>query len=387
MNFLLKIVEGPNKGAEIALVEGLCVTLGKADTCDIILADPTMPDAPLQIEAAADGVSLELPGEGRNHLEPYHVVTSGSTSFAVGSADSPWPSLVWPKKEEEVKKEETPPQAESAKEDAAPAKPEEPAAATDEGKTGEKKNRKLGWIVALIAAIVLLLILLALGWIFRDKLSGVLPFLSKEPDAPSQEELAAAAFDALIEKYSLTKHENDGRTVLEGDFKTRTERLAATAEAYATRPGIELDFADEESLKAAVEETLSLVGENELAVADVDKRNVKFSGKAANLRRTLEAVAADVPKIANVDCSDVTTAVQSAIPEAQAVEARRQAAKRASRVNFPVCGIVTNPYPCLVMSNGMRLMEGASIGENVIVKIEADKVTITNSAGRVVWKP
>ena len=31
MNFLLKIVEGPNKGAEITLVEGVAVTLGKGD--------------------------------------------------------------------------------------------------------------------------------------------------------------------------------------------------------------------------------------------------------------------------------------------------------------------------------------------------------------------
>ena len=43
MNFLLKIVEGPNKGAEIALVEGVAVTLGKGDDCDIVLADPTLP--------------------------------------------------------------------------------------------------------------------------------------------------------------------------------------------------------------------------------------------------------------------------------------------------------------------------------------------------------
>lgn len=387
MNFLLKIVEGPNKGAEIALVEGLCVSIGKADSCDIILADPTLPDEPLQMEASSEGVSLELPGEGRNHLEPYHVVTSGSTAFAVGSADSPWQALVWPKKEDP--KEEAPPASpEPAKEEAASTKKEETAAAPEGEKSEEKKTRKFVWLVALIAAIVLLIVLCALGWIFRDRLAGVLPFTSKEQDAPTQEELAAAAFDALIEKYSLTKREDDGRIVLEGDFKTRAERLAATAEAYATRPGIGLDFADEESLKAAVEETLALVGENDLAVADIDKRVVAFSGKAANLRRTLEAVSADVPKISNVDCSAVTVAGEALSPEAQTVQARRQAARtRAKSIDFPVCGIVTKPYPCLVMSNGMRLMEGAAIGENVIVKIEADKVTITNSAGRVIWKP
>ena len=90
MNFLLKIVEGPNKGAEIALVEGVAVTLGKSDDCDIILADPTLPDAPCTVEATPSGVTLD-----GSSLEPYHVKTAGSTSFAVGPADVAWGELVW----------------------------------------------------------------------------------------------------------------------------------------------------------------------------------------------------------------------------------------------------------------------------------------------------
>ena len=96
MNFLLKIVEGPNRGAEIALVEGVSVTLGKADSCDIVLADATLPDAPLAIEASATGVTVD-----GAPLEPFHVRTAGATALAVGPADAPWGPLVWPKPEEE----------------------------------------------------------------------------------------------------------------------------------------------------------------------------------------------------------------------------------------------------------------------------------------------
>ena len=94
MSFLLKIVEGPNKGAEIALVEGVAVTLGKTDACDIVLADATLGDEPLEIEASADGVTL-----GGERLEPLHVTVRGSTAFAVGPSDSPWGELVWPRRE------------------------------------------------------------------------------------------------------------------------------------------------------------------------------------------------------------------------------------------------------------------------------------------------
>ena len=54
---------------------------------------------------------------------------------------------------------------------------------------------------------------------------------------------------------------------------------------------------------------------------------------------------------------------------------------------LPVCGILTTPYPCLVMRDGRRIMEGAPLGDGVIVEIGADSVTITNSAGRFTWKP
>lgn len=377
MNFLLKIVEGPNKGAEIALVEGLCVSIGKADSCDIILADPTLPDAPLQIEAAADGVSLEMPGEGRSHLEMYHAVTVGSTSFAVGSADAAWPAIVWPKREE-PKEEEAPAEASASEEAAAP----EEKKAESEKKPEEEKKRG-GWLIP-VAIIVVLLILGLICWLFWGRIATWLH--NGEQDAAETEcEVKVSPIDALVERYSLEKSEVDGNIVLKGDFRTRVERLGATAEAYAAQPGIRLDFADEESLKTAVEDTFSLVGENELRVTGVTNRVAVMAGKAKDLHRALEAVAADVPNLANVDCSAVTASPDSAA----AVAARKVkgARRKTNAIDFPVCGILTSPYPCLVMSNGMRILEGAPFADGAIVKIEADRVVFTNSTGRVIWKP
>ena len=95
MSFLLKIVEGPNKGAEIALVEGVAVTFGKTDDCDIMLADATFPDSPVRLEATPTGVTVN--GEA---LANFHVRTIGSTAFAAGPADAPWGNLMWPAREE-----------------------------------------------------------------------------------------------------------------------------------------------------------------------------------------------------------------------------------------------------------------------------------------------
>ena len=84
MNFLLKIVEGPNKGAEIALVEGVVVSLGKRDDCDIVLADATLPEdysagemvlRRLPLETSSPFVGKPLKESGiRNH---YHCLVAG----------------------------------------------------------------------------------------------------------------------------------------------------------------------------------------------------------------------------------------------------------------------------------------------------------------------
>ena len=163
MSFILKIVEGPNRGAEIALVEGVAVTLGKGDECDIVLADSTLPEEPLSIEATADAVTVN--GE---QLEQFAVKTLGATSFAVGPADSPWGELKWPEKKElggeavrQLGGEET----------AQP--PAEPTIQTPDHPTTEPPNhptkRRHGCLGCLVVVVLLVLLLAALAWIFRAK--------------------------------------------------------------------------------------------------------------------------------------------------------------------------------------------------------------------------
>ena len=61
--------------------------------------------------------------------------------------------------------------------------------------------------------------------------------------------------------------------------------------------------------------------------------------------------------------------------------------KAEPKPSLPVCGILTTPYPCLVLRSGARIHEGASFGDSVVLKIEADAVTVTNATGKFVWKP
>ena len=410
MSFLLKIVEGPNKGAEIALVEGVAVTLGKTDACDIVLADATLGDEPIEIEASADGVTF-----GGERLEPLHVAVRGSTAFAVGPSDSPWGELVWPKRESSPEREET---EDSGSREAGGGERGEPR---DSGPAPEKsEGKRRSCLGCLIASILLLLALAILAWLFRGWLEPrVNELLGRAGhNAPQNAVDTATSHDAvggadsskldplspLVKRYGLATTNRNGRAILVGDFATRAERLAATAEAYAAQPGVELDFADGESLKTAVADTLALVGETAMGVSAVTGRVAVLTGKTAKLKQALEAISAEVPKLANFDVSGVHVtplAVMVApgtanaepssplVPSRSAAVARREELGKQETVapSLPVCGILTTPYPCLVLRDGRRIMEGAPVGEWTVLKIGADSVTITNAVGRFTWKP
>ncbi len=412
MNFLLKIVEGPNKGAEVALVEGVVVTLGKSDECDIVLADPTLPDAPLSLEATPMGVTVD--GES---LEPFNVRTAGATSFAVGPEGAPWSPLVWPKPEEtEVegqKAEDRKSESDSAKTENSPEVAQAESAtngSTAQRSNGQTGHRRRGCFGCLLAIILILLILALLGWFFRGVLApransllersgvkwrvrGAGSTAVVEADVPVS---PSFALEKLADKYDLELQENDGRATLSGNFATRAERLRATAEAYASRPGINLDLSDDESFLSAAEDALFTLTEGALKVTVATNRYLHVTGTSTSpldLQKTLEALNSDLPKLRGFDASGVVLESPTfpmppaAKPAATVQRSNGSAAKRPAQPALPVCGILTTPYPCLVMRDGARVLEGGTVGGSVILKIEADSVTITNAAGRFTWKP
>ena len=402
MNFMLKIVEGPNKGAEIALVEGVAVTLGKGEDCDIVLADPTMPDAPLSVEASADGVAV-----GGVPLESFSVKTFGATSFAVGPADAPWGELKWPKPEDREEEREN---GEESTEPPPPPTTEPPPPPATE----PSSRRRGGCFGCLFVLLGLLLVLIALVWLFWDALKPRAESLwekmyagrSGTDDTPTVQSSGSVTRSSSLRdiaaKYALSLVESDGRARISGNLKTRRDRLAATAEAYGAQPGVELDLSDDETLRTSAEDALFTLTEGALKVVAATNRVVSIAGSSRSpllLKKTLEALNADLPKLRNVDTSGVVISPLMARTDGAgagdgeqadgifSTRTPRRTSKKTASPTLPVCGILTTPYPCLVMRDGRRIMEGATVADSVIVEIGADSVTLTNSTGRFTWKP
>jgi len=391
MKFLLKIVQGPNAGAEIALVEGVRVTLGSADSCDIVLADPTLPAEACAIEASADSVSLTPSGAEPERLEPLRVRSFGSTALAVGPADSPWGPLDW----------EAPAAAEPPA-DAGEARPESAPETSDIGDSGTSgpsgapsaegaeprpaaapsrgRGLRLGCLVLL-----LLLLLLAAWLLTRRWMNPTVP----PPACPTTEANPAA----IAARYGLVLVETNGTTLARGDFATRAERLAATAELYEAQPGIALDLADRETLLSSTADLLAAATDGALEVRDVTNRVAVLAGRApdpAFLASALDALRTDVPRLAGIDAAAISLDSPISVPAAaESPAARSSQAAAASRApRLPLCGILLQPYPCLVLQNGQRLSEGAEVGGYKIVSIAPDRIRVRrDEEEEIEWTP
>ena len=404
MKFLLKIVQGPNAGAEIALVEGVRVTLGSADSCDIVLADPTLPAEACAIEASADSVSLTPSGAEPERLEPLRVRSFGSTALAVGPADSPWGPLDWeapaaaepPADAGEARPESAPPkEADSVAPDSTKSSGPEKAGASSAGSEprpaetrSRSRGRRIGCLVLLLLALLFSAWLLTRRW--RTVSESPAAFASPKPPLT---ESASSRIAAIAARLGLEHFPTNEPPLVRGDFATRAERLAATAALYEAQPGIKLDLADRETLLTAASDLLAAATDGALEVRDVTNRIAVLAGRApdpAFLASALDALRTDVPRLAGIDTaaisldSPISAPVAAEGPAARASQAA--AAPRAPRL--PLCGILLQPYPCLVLQNGQRLSEGAEIGGYKIVSIAPDRIRVRrDEEEEIEWTP
>ena len=403
MNMLLKIVRGPNAGAEIVLTEGMSVSLGKGDSCDIILADQSLADTACELEVIAGRVRMLLPGGAEERLEPFRVKFLGdSTALAVGPEVGAWDELAWPSPDvASPGREETPDK------DTAPTATEAPSAVS-----GEKHRRGCG-----CAAAMLLLASAAAAAVFftpplRTRIADLMrkeaPISTTRGEPPktaAESEVPPHGIGDIAAEYGLSCVETNGLCILSGNFRTRAQRLSATAAVYAAKSGAVLDLSDDESLRSATTEVLELLGEGYLQVHSVANRTVELSGVSpgtSSLRAVLEAIRADVPHVRNVDCTRVRledSSRTSAAPAPASIPPEKPAAKgiaafpinresrKRSAPKMPVAGVVTVPYPCIVLQDGSRITEGAEFGGFTIDKIGADTIRVRGPEGAFEWRP
>lgn len=405
MNWLLKIVEGPLKGAEVALVDGRRVSLGSDDACDIVVGDAALAAQACELDVSGTGVTVLTPDGAATALKPFEVRTFGTTAFAVGPVDQPWGDLVYP-----------PPEAPDAPVPAPSEPSAEPEAAEPPPAEAEAApKRRHGCLGTLLVLLLLLVGALALLHCCRASIEARWPQVARfraevesavqgqwgrwfgTARAPSVPVAKGPTLPELAAQHGLALVETNGVRQLAGNVRRRTERLAIRALALADDPSVQFNLTDDETLRASADELLFVVTEGALKATAASNRVVTLAGyapSAAKLERALRALAADVPGIERVETKAVQvggpapagTVAAEVAPDAPK-GGRPRAGQERKRTVEPIAGILMHPYPCVVLRTGLRLAEGAQIGTATIVRIEADRLILRDGKTEFAWRP
>lgn len=405
MNWLLKIVEGPLKGAEVALVDGRRVSLGSDDACDIVVGDAALAAQACELDVSGTGVTVLTPDGAATALKPFEVRTFGTTAFAVGPVDQPWGDLVYP-----------PPEASDAPVPAPSEPSAEPEAAEPPPAEAEAApKRRHGCLGTLLVLLLLLVGALALLHCCRASIEARWPQVARfraEVESAVQGQWGrwfgrarpasvpvakGPSLPELAAQHGLALVETNGVRLLAGNVRRRTERLAIRALALADDPSVQFNLTDDETLRASADELLFVVTEGALKATAASNRVVTLAGyapSAAKLERALRALAADVPSIERVETKAVQvggpapagTVAAEVAPDAPK-GGRPRAGQERKRTVEPIAGILMHPYPCVVLRTGLRLAEGAQIGTATIVRIEADRLILRDGKTEFAWRP
>ena len=389
------------RGAEVALVADTRLKVGSSAECDIVICDASLAPTAFELEVSESAVTLITPDGTQTQMKPLEIRDFGTTAVAVGPADEPWGELVRPAPSVEA----APAPANVAEE------PSQTAAADAE--QPEKKKSSHGCLVAILfLAFVLLLAVLA--WVFWPRLEERWPQLAgskarviefwkeKTERAPVCETPTApnVTLGELASQYGLRLEKDGEADVLVGNLRRRTERLAIRALALAADPRCRIRLTDDETMLKASNELLFAYTDGALRATAASNCVVTLAGYApdpAALERALRTLDADVKGIERVDALGVKVGGQAPVQRrpdkvafcGQPVPETKPTAEapKVPRRDYPIAGILTAPYPCVVLRDGHRVMEGAVIGTAELVRIESDRLVMKDGGTEFEWRP
>lgn len=331
MSWILKILQGPNEGAEIELADGRVTRIGGADSCDIVLFDSMLAKEALDIDCKGQRVSITPLSDGcflgerllaakqTEALPPCTVLSLGGSRLCVGPSDEPWPEVTWPDLEK-LRISALPPLTEAeilAIADKARADAEAKVAAEQAEKAAleASKPRKPKWqlfrewlvltcrqygaillhgvgLILMVAG--LLLLMLAAGW--------QVYLLSTPPvdGAGVVKQIREDNFDTLVKQFALQLNQKGENLMLAGNLTKRNDRLRLSAAAYVAHPHIKLDLSDDETLGSSISELLFGLTEGGVILDSARNRTAKVVGMTVSKESWKEIQAilrADIPML------------------------------------------------------------------------------------------
>ena len=327
---LLKILTGPQEGAELELDAGIALRMGTDDSCDIAIVDAMAPAQALEVVLEGDDVFVTaaaerifagdaaLPVGEKTTLPDYTILTIGSTRCAIGDADKPWPPLRWipldvllaekpEAKEEEKSQEQTPEQTEEA-----PLSREQ-VEKLDELQSKQRAKRSRGF--AIISWLLLILICAAGMWFTGRYVWKIAAPKEKEEAKDIAENAHKTRLERLRERaetLGLTIEEEEDGSIkrISGNVPKTSQRTLIEQIVKYDCPQVICEMTDDETFARSVKELVWGLTEGRLQLVSLKDRVARLMGMTNSEEEwntIVDNIRHDVPRLASVE-SDVVYA-------------------------------------------------------------------------------
>ncbi|CAM2065477.1 type III secretion system inner membrane ring subunit SctD [Sulfidibacter corallicola] len=317
--FLLKIFSGPHVGAEIVLKDGLYV-IGLDDDCDLIFHDQNLADKHLtltinsgQLAVAPFGKEVvrvngdRIPEGQQFEMEPFAIVTVGTTHFSVGPEDEKWPmfflpDLMNPNPGEEPVEDQN--QAEAQQTEDADEDVDSDEEQEDEDQDQEAAPKKRGRVR--FAAVAVLVALVAFFFLTNDQ--GDQAHAGEQAQELSPTERIHEVL-ARLELANLNFYQKENRQLaISGYVVANQIKTELTRELKKISPSMAIDIWAIDVLLDSVREVL-VIYQLDLEVASLGQGDIVirgFSEKAEPVLNAVRTILADIPGVEAITNEVVT---------------------------------------------------------------------------------
>lgn len=332
--WLLKVIAGPNQGAEIGLYAGKTL-IGSDGECDVVLHDVMVATQHLELELSETGPMVAAPlggrvytngkriREARQNIPDFGFLSIGGTHLVIGPADGQWP-LLSPADVPELEKEAPPPpEPEPAASPAAAPMPDGPrpvdtpaaGVAAAPAVPAAAPSSKFGPVVGVAAGLLLLA-----GWgiVYKDLVTGG----SKDSpvvELPDDEKPAARA-QAVVEDFgalgSVKVEEVAGRVSVSGYVDTEVKQREMQVAFRDAVPGIRTKIYSLEKIAASARSLLD-ARRLPLTVTSLSEGKIKVSGNLPSSEPWLQmrqSLLREVPGLSGIEDAVEIDALRSMLP-------------------------------------------------------------------------
>ncbi len=336
---ILKILTGPQEGAELELDAGIALRIGTDASCDVALVDAMAPSLAAELLLQDDNVMVTAQAEqifmgeeplvvGQStSMTDYTILTIGSTRCAVGDSDKVWPPMKWipldvlladktaapaetaaPKADEKAT-----PATEAAETSKAPtataAEEDAPLSREQLEKLDELQSKKRAARRKKLA--ILLWGILLLGCAVAMWVTGKYVWSKAQPKEVIQEEPVDVQkrnqdeLRAKVIAYHLDMEEDEKGDIrrISGNLPTVSQRILIEQAIRYEAPYITCELTDDETLARSVKGLIWGLAEERLKLVSLHDRIAEITGMTESeeeWKTIVENIRHDVPRLAGL---------------------------------------------------------------------------------------